>query len=645
MAKILGIDLGTTNSAIAIIEAGEPIIVENSEGGRTTPSILAISKTNERLVGQVAKRQAVTNPTNTIYGIKRFMGHDFTDEVVQKDKDIVPYEIKEGSEGGVIISMDGKDYRPEELSAMILTKLKTDAEAKLGETITEAVITVPAYFNDSQRKATQDAGKIAGLDVKRIINEPTAAALAYGFNKKKDEKIVVFDFGGGTFDISVLEVGDDVIEVQSTDGDAHMGGRDIDQGIVRFLIDEFKKDSGVDLGKDKLALQRLDESAEKAKLELSSTTETDINIPFISQGSDGPLHMDVKLTRAKLEEIAHDYIDKSIEITKRALEASGLKKEEIDEIILVGGQTRMPAIQNAVQELFGKEPNRTINPDEVVALGAAIQAGIFQGDVQDITLVDVIPLSLGIETMGSVNTKLIEKNTHIPTKKQQVFSTAADNQTSTEIHIVQGERPMANDNKSLGKFVLDGIPPAPRGIPQIEVSFDVDSNGVLNVSAKDKSTGKEQSIRIEANSGLTEEDIEKMKQEAEEHSDEDNKKKDLIDTRNQAEQIIYTAEKALKDHEKEVPEDVKTEIEYKIKEVNEVKEKDDKEAINTATETLSTSLQKIGEIMQKAAEEAQKSEGEEGATEGKSEEKKEDEPVVHEAEEETSEEKKDEDSK
>lgn len=628
MAKILGIDLGTTNSAMAIIEAGEPTIVENSEGNRTTPSIVAISKTNERLVGQIAKRQAVTNPTNTIYGIKRFMGHNFTDAAVQKDKEIVPYEIKQGADGGAVVVMDGKDYRPEEVSAMILTKLKTDAEAKLGEKITEAVITVPAYFNDSQRKATQDAGKIAGLEVKRIINEPTAAALAYGFNKKKDEKIVVYDFGGGTFDVTVLEVGDDVVEVQSTDGDAHMGGRDIDQGIVRFLIEEFKKTNGVDLGKDKLALQRLDEAAEKAKHELSSTNETDINIPFISQGSDGPLHMDVKLTRAKLEELAHEYVDKSIEITKRALEASGLKKEEIDEIILVGGQTRMPIIQARVKELFGKEPNRTINPDEVVALGAAIQAGIFQGDVQDITLVDVIPLSLGIETMGGVNTKLIEKNTHIPTKKQQVFSTAADNQTSTEIHIVQGERPMASDNKSLGRFVLDGIPPAPRGVPQVEVTFDVDSNGVLNVTAKDKSTGKEQSIRIEANSGLTEEDIERMKKEAEDHASEDEKKKELIEVRNQAEQMVYTAEKALKDHEKEVPEDVKTEISDKIKLVNEAKGKDDKAAIESAVNELSTSLQKIGEIMQKAAEEAQK--GAEGAS--NEEKKDDDEPTVRDAE-------------
>lgn len=601
MAKILGIDLGTTNSAIAIIEAGEPVIIENAEGNRTTPSVVAISKTKERLVGQIAKRQAVTNPTNTIYGIKRFMGHDFDEEAVQSDKKIVPFEVKKGENGGVAVAMQDKDYRPEEVSAMILSKLKADAEAKTGETITEAVITVPAYFNDAQRKATQDAGKIAGLEVKRIINEPTAAALAYGFNKKKDEKIVVYDFGGGTFDVSVLEVGDDVVEVQSTDGDAHMGGRDIDQAIVKHLIAEFKSSEGIDLGSDPLALQRLDEAAEKAKLELSSAVDTEINIPFVTSGAEGPKHLLITLTRAKLEELASEYIDRSIEITKRALEASSFSKGDIDEIILVGGQTRMPAVVAAVKELFGKEPNKSINPDEVVALGAAIQAGIFQGDVNDITLVDVIPLSLGLETMGGVTTKLIEKNTHIPTKKEQVFSTAADNQTSTEIHITQGERAQASDNKSLGRFVLDGIPPAPRGVPQVEVTFDVDSNGVLNVTAKDKSTGKEQTIRIEANSGLSEDEIEKMKSDAEEHADEDAKKKEVIEARNSADQLIYTAEKALKDHGEEAGEEIVTAINMKIAGLKEVKDKDEKEAIVSATDELSTEMQKIGEIMQKAA--------------------------------------------
>lgn len=602
MAKILGIDLGTTNSAMAIIEGGEPTILENAEGNRTTPSVVAISKTGERLVGQIAKRQAVTNPKNTIYGIKRFMGHNFDEEAVQKDKDIVPFEVKKGSEGGTIVHMGEKDYRPEEVSAMILAKLKADAEAKTGEKITEAVITVPAYFNDSQRKATQDAGKIAGLEVKRIINEPTAAALAYGFNKKKDEQIIVFDFGGGTFDVTVLEVGDDVIEVKATDGDAHMGGRDIDQGIVKWLIAEFKKSDGIDIGKDPLALQRLDEAAEKAKHELSSSTQTEINIPFITSDAEGPKHMLLTLTRSKLEEIAKTYIDRAIEITKRALEASPFKKEDIDEIILVGGQTRMPAVVAAVKDLFGKEPNKSINPDEVVAAGAAIQAGIFQGDVNDITLVDVIPLSLGIETLGGVATKLIEKNSHIPTKKEQVFSTAADNQTSVEVHITQGERPMAADNKSLGRFILEGIPPAPRGMPQVVVALDVDANGVLNVTAKDKTSGKEQSIRIEANSGLTEDDIERMKKEAEDHKAEDEKKKEMSEARNIAEQTIYTAEKALTDYKDKITDEIRTPIEGKVKNLKEKIETGDTEGIKTATTELNTELQKIGELMAQSNE-------------------------------------------
>ena len=598
MSKILGIDLGTTNSAMAIIEGGEPTIIENAEGNRTTPSVVAISKKEERLVGQIAKRQAVTNPQNTIYGIKRFMGHSFDEEAVQKDKKIVPYEVKEGSDGGVMVKMGEKDYRPEEVSAMILSKLKADAEAKIGEKITEAVITVPAYFNDAQRKATQDAGKIAGLEVKRIINEPTAAALSYGFNKKKDEKLVVYDFGGGTFDVTVLEVGDDVVEVQSTDGDAHMGGRDIDQEVVKYLIDEFKKEEGIDLSKDPLALQRLDDEAEKAKKELSSSGETEINIPFIANVDGVPKNLLITLTRAKLEELASEYIDRSITIIERALAASSFSKSDIDEIIMVGGQTRMPRIQEAVKEFFGKEPNNSINPDEVVAQGAAIPAGIFQGDVQDITLVDVIPLTLGIETKGGIVKNMIEQNTLIPTKKEEVFSTAVDNQTSVEIHITQGESSNVARNKSLGRFILDGIPPAPAMMPQIEVAFDVDSNGVLNVTAKDKATGKEQSIKIEANSGLSDEDIEKMKEEAEAHADEDNKRKELVETKNMADQMIYTAEKAIKDHGEKAGEDVVKAIEEKIAAVKEVVDKDDKAAIESATEALSTELQKIGEAMQ-----------------------------------------------
>ena len=617
MAKILGIDLGTTYSAMAYVEGGTPKIIENSEGARTTPSVVTQSKSGERLVGLLAKRQAITNPTNTIFGIKRLMGHRFDDPLVKRDREIAPFTIERSDDGGVKVKLGdlpdgkaGKFHRPEEISAMILQKLKRDAEAKLGEKIEEAVITVPAYFDDSQRKATRDAGEIAGFKVKRIINEPTAAALAYGFNKKKDEKIVVYDFGGGTLDVSVLDIigggaavdEEQSIQVKATDGDSHLGGDDIDQKIIRWIAAEFKKESGIDVTKDPLALQRLKEAAEKTKHELSETREAEINIPFITSDASGPRHLLLKMTRAKLEELAQEFIDRSIEITRRALAASGYQISDIDEVILVGGQTRMPAIVEAVKKFFNKKPNRSINPDEVVAIGAAIQAGIFQGDVKDVLLLDVIPLSLGIETMGGVNTKIIERNTTIPASKSQIFSTAADNQTSVEIHVIQGERAMVADNKSLGRFILDGLPPAPRGLPQVEVTFDIDANGILSVKAKDKNSGREQSIRIEARSSLTPEDIDRMKKEAEAHSAEDQKKKEEAETRNNADQLIYTAEKSLREAAGKIDDDLKKDIEAKIAALKKNRDAGASlDELKRASTELSVALSKIGEALQKAS--------------------------------------------
>ena len=594
MSKIIGIDLGTTNSAMAIVEGGQPRILENAEGVRTTPSIVAVGKNGERYAGVTAKRQAVTNPVNTLFSVKRLIGRRWGDAEVQRDLKLLPYEIRKGAGDSVEVKMGDKWYKPAEISAMVLGKLKADAEAKLGTSVTEAIITVPAYFDDSQRQATKDAGEIAGLTVKRVINEPTAAALAYGFNKKKDEKIVVYDFGGGTFDISVLEVSEDTIEVKATGGDTHLGGDDIDQKIIAHFVEEFKKDQGVDVSHDQLALQRLKDAAEKAKHELSSTAQTEINIPFLTADASGPKHFTVTLTRARLEALTKEYIDRSIELTKKAVADAGLKMSGIHEVLLVGGQTRMPAIVEAVKALFGKEPHRDINPDEVVALGAAIQGAVMSGDVRDVLLLDVTPLTLGIETLGSVMTQMIEKNTTVPTSKSQTFSTAADNQPSVQIRVAQGERPMFNDNKYLGEFNLDGIPPAPRGVPQVEVTFDIDANGILHVKAKDKGTGKEHSIRIEGSGGLSKEEKERMVREAQEHSAEDAKKKEEVDAKNAAETLVWTTEKMLHDNKDKVKEEDKKDLEGKVMELKNALKDGDMAKIKSAGDVLGEAAQKVG---------------------------------------------------
>lgn len=596
-SKIIGIDLGTTNSVVAVMEGGDPVVITNSEGSRLTPSVVAVTKTGERLVGQVAKRQAVTNPENTIFSIKRLMGRKFNDPEVQKARKILPYKIIEAPNGDAWVEMAGKQYSPPEISAMILAKLKADAEAYLGEKVTQAVITVPAYFNDSQRQATKDAGRIAGLEVLRIINEPTASSLAYGLDKKKDETIAVYDFGGGTFDISILALGEGVFEVKSTNGDTFLGGDDFDQRIIQWIVEEFKKESGIDLSKDRMALQRLKEAAEKAKIELSTVMQTEINLPFITADASGPKHLTMTLTRAKLEQLVGDLVEKSLNPVRQAMEDAKLAPSDINEVVLVGGQTRMPMMQQIVQRYFGKEPHKGINPDEVVAIGAAIQAGVLGGEVKDILLLDVTPLTLGIETLGGVMTPLIERNTTIPTRKSQIFSTAADMQTQVEVHVLQGERPMAADNKTLGRFILDGIPPAPRGVPQIEVTFDIDANGIVNVSAKDKATGREQKITITASSGLTKEEIDRMVKEAQRFSEEDRKRKEEVEVRNNADSAVYQSEKMLRDLGDKVPADVRAEIEPKIAALKTAMGGRDVADIKRKTEDLAQSLQKIGERM------------------------------------------------